>query len=270
MKNQNDNTDVLLDDEFKSKKTDLLLVHPSNIVVVGNNIRMDMGDLDLLAKSISEIGIQVPLKAKKVRGEDKWELVDGHRRFAAISILIKQGVDLKIPIIPFSGNNEDRLITMLATGIGQKELTAVEQSEGIKKLVALSFSVEEIALKIGKSVQYMYHLLKLSEAPKEVKVLLAQNKVSSGVVVDIIRQAENEEQQVEMVKRVIEVANEQGKTKATGKHLEKKVTPIQKFTQLADRITQEEDKNEKMELFLSLFTEIKKEKSVEELMELFQ
>lgn len=267
MKNQDDKKVV----EVKNSKTDLMLVLPSNIVIVGDNIRMDMGDIEALALSIKDIGIQIPLKAKKIRGEEKWELVDGHRRFTAISLLIEQGVDVgKIPVIPFSGNSEDRLITMLATGTGQKELSAIEQSKGVKQLMVKHYTVEEIAQKIGKSVQYMYHLLKLSEATREVQELLVQNKISSGAVVDIIRQAKTDEQQTEMVKKVIEVAVSDGKEKATSKHVVKKPTYIQKYTQLADRITQEEEKNEKMELFLSLFTRIKKEESVEELMELFK
>src|SRR5690606_28568233 len=108
----------------KTSKTDIMLVDPQNILIVGDNIRQDLGDIEALAESIREIGLQIPLKAKKVRGEDKFNLVDGHRRFTAIQHLISLGVDVgKVPVVPFSGNDEDRLITMLATGIGQKELT---------------------------------------------------------------------------------------------------------------------------------------------------
>lgn len=254
----------------KTKKTDILLVDPSNIVIVGDNIRQDMGDLESLADSIQETGLQIPLKAKKVRGEDKYALVDGHRRFAAINILIKRGVDVgRITVVPYTGNDEDRLVTMLATGIGQKELTPIEQSEGVKRLTQMQYAVDEIAKKIGKSVPYIYHLLKLAGAPKEVKNLVAKGKVSVNVVVDIIRQTENSEQQTEMVKKVVEASEANGRTKATNRDMTKKPNPFQKLKELVSKIEEQDEKNEKMELFLTLFTRNKMGDTVDELFELF-
>ena len=46
----------------ETKKTDILLVDPRNIIVVdGFNVRTDMGDIEALAGSIVELGLQVPL-----------------------------------------------------------------------------------------------------------------------------------------------------------------------------------------------------------------
>lgn len=276
------NTEVVAD-ELSTKKNDYMLVNPVNIVLAGDNIREDMGDLEELANSIGEIGIQIPLKGKKVRGEDKFVLVDGHRRFAAIQILIERGVDVgRIPLLPFNGSDEDRLITMMATGIGQKELTPVEQAEGVKKLLMMHYSVEEIARKIGKSSGYIRRLGKLSEAPREIKRLLAQGKVSSNVVVDIMKETDNAQEQTAMVNDVIKTATENGRKKAThkdtkgtkvGKETDKnKIAPFHLISMLVDRIEEEEDEdiNDNMRLFLKVYTEVKKSKSVEELFKLFK
>lgn len=276
------NTEVVVD-ELSTKKNDYMLVNPVNIVLAGDNIREDMGDLEELANSIGEIGIQIPLKGKKVRGEDKFVLVDGHRRFAAIQILIERGVDVgRIPLLPFNGSDEDRLITMMATGIGQKELTPVEQAEGVKKLLMMHYSVDEIARKIGKSSGYIRRLGKLSEAPREIKRLLAQGKVSSNVVVDIMKETDNAQEQTAMVNDVIKTATENGRQKAThkdtkgtkvGKETDKnKIAPFHLISMLVDRIEEEEDEdiNDNMRLFLKVYTEVKKSKSVEELFKLFK
>jgi ParB-like partition proteins len=255
----------------KTKKTDIMLVDPKNIVIVGDNIRQDLGDIEQLASSIAEVGIQIPLKGKKVRGEDKFELVDGHRRFTAIQLLLSRGVDIGfIPVSPYLGNSEDRLITMLATGVGQKELTPVEQADGVKKLLSFGYNTDEIAKKIGKSLPHIYHLLKLSEAPRSIKKLIADGKVSANVVVEIIREfPDDEEKQIEKIKGLVEVATERGKTKVTKSTTEKKYVPSKALKSLVDRINNQDEKTEKMEWFLTVYEKMQTTKSIEELVELF-
>lgn len=157
--------------EQKNKRTDLMMVLPQNIIVVeGFNKRIDYGDIEGLAQSILMNGLQLPLRAKKVLNQDTYELVDGHRRMRAIQLLIDRGHDIgRIPVIPFKGNQDDRLFTMFITGVDSKPLNTIEQSECVRMLINAGFNNEEISTRVGKSVSHINNLEKLSYVPKAVK-----------------------------------------------------------------------------------------------------
>lgn len=256
----------------KTKVTDLKLVDPRNIILVdGFNVRQDMGDLETLADSIQELGVEIPLKAKKVRGEDKWELVDGHRRMAAINLLLSKGIDIaRIPVVPFVGNDEDKIISMIATGIGQKQLNEVEQSEAIKRLIKYGYKVEEISKKIGKSIPHVYNLSYLSNTSKQVKEFILNGKITPNTVIQIIKQTDDNEQQLKYIQKAIDNAENSGKKTATSKNVTglKRKSPIQKLKELELYLDSNDISNEKTKLLYNLLINVNN-KSVEELADLF-
>lgn len=252
---------------LKSKRTDIFLVDPRNIVVKENfNVRKDLGDVRSLMESIVETGLQVPLKASKIRGEDKYELVDGHRRMAAIDLALEEGHDIKyVEVSPFKGNDEDRVFSMVITGTGQKALSDVEMSEAIKRLVNFGYKVEEIASKIGKSVPQTYNYLNISSLPKMIKNKIEDNKISASLVLQIVREEKDGEKQMEMVEEAI--ANTGGTKKATAKNSTriKTKTDKQKLKEAFEILKEtESEKVELLEFMLNV-----KEKSVEEIVEYF-
>ncbi|MES2515938.1 MAG: ParB N-terminal domain-containing protein [Bacteroidota bacterium] len=250
-----------------TKRKDTMLVDPNNIVVRGGfNVRMDMGDLEALADSIASMGQEIPVKAKKLRGEDKWELVDGHRRFAAIQILLKRGTEFPyVEVAPYVGNEEDQIFTMIVTGTGQKPLNEVEQAEAIKRLVAMHYKPEEICQKIGKSVPHIYNLLNLANVSKEIKNFVAQGLITGGTVVQIVKQTKDSGEQLKIVKDAIEtaktVAVAEGKPvkKATSKHVValKTKTPIQKFKEVVEELDKRDKKSKEAELLIEIYVALK-------------
>lgn len=257
-----------------TKNKDIMLVDPRNIVFNPENVRTDMGDIDELMESIVEIGLQVALKAKKVRGEDKYLLVDGHRRMSAVLLALEKGYDIPyVEVMPYTGNNEDILFTMIVTGSGQKPLTDIELAEAIKRLVSFHYKPEEIAKKIGKSVPHVYNLLTLANAPKEVRNLVHEGLISGGTVVQIARLTDDTDKQVKMVKDAIEDAKKASvgsKTpkKATAKNVEslKANTPVQKINQLIVELEMRDEKSEQT-VFIIEFLSAMKTESVETLLE---
>jgi ParB family chromosome partitioning protein len=256
-----------------TKRTDRMLVDPRNIVMVdGFNVRTDLGNIEELANSILEMGLQVPLMAKKVRGSDKYELVDGHRRFTAVKYLLDKGHDIPyVDIIPFNGNEEDRVLAMITTGTGQKSLTEMEQAEAIKRLINFHYKPEEIAKKIGKSIPHVYNLIALSKVSKKIKEVIGSGDISGTTVVQIVRQTDDEREQYEMITKAVDEAKKQGKKKATAKNVSglKTKTPVQKLNELVKHLDDNEISNEKVELLVELVANLK-DSSVEELSELFK
>jgi ParB family chromosome partitioning protein len=257
----------------KTKKTDILLVDPKNILVTdGFNVRQDMGNLEELADSINSMGVEVPLKAKKVRGEEKYELVDGHRRYAAIQLLLAKGTDIPyVPVQPYTGNEEDRVFSMIITGTGQKSLTELEQAEAIKRLIAFGYGADEIAKKIGKSLPHVYNLMQLANCTKKIKDVIAKGEISGNTVVQIVKQTDDEHEQYEMITNAVSAAKAAGKNKATAKNVAnlKTKTPIQKLKDVSNYFADNGITNEKVELLDSLLLNINNA-TVEELIELLK
>jgi ParB family chromosome partitioning protein len=257
----------------KTKNNDILLVDPRNIVIVdGFNVRTDYGDIEALAGSILELGLQVPLIGKKVRGEDKFELVDGHRRFKAIQYLLANGHDVPyVKLTTFTGNEEERVLAMVTTGTGQKPLTEIEQAEAIKRLVNFHYKPEEIAKKIGKSVPHIYNMLTLANASRKVKELVISGDISGTTIVHIVRQTSDEREQYKMVEEAIENAKKEGKKTATAKNVNAlKVKNVSvKLKELIAELDNRGIKNDKVEFIADLVTNLK-DSTIDELVKMFE
>jgi len=226
---------------LKSKRKDLMLVDPRNIIIQeGFNIRHDLGDISSLMQSIQEFGLQVPIKAKKVYGTDKWEVVDGHRRMMAINSLIELGVPIEfVEVSIFSGDVTEKILSMLITGTGQKPLTEYEQSEGIGRLIDSGEKPENIAKKIGKSIPHIYHLLKIYSLPEKYKQKIRDGYISGYTMLELFEDYSDEELDYEL-EMVIDNAQQSAKNgevkKATAKNMKKDrpLTPMEKFKILRD------------------------------------
>lgn len=224
---------------LKSKRKDYFQVDPKNIVVKnGFNIREDMGDMLSLMQSIQELGLQIPIKAKKIYGTEQYELIDGHRRMLAINGLIENGVEIDyVDVIIFSGDESDKILSMLVTGTGQKPLTEFEQSEGIGRLVDVGERPDDIAKKIGKSTPHVYHLLKIYSLPEKYKQKIKEGYISGYTMLELFEQYSEEELDEEL-EAVINDAQKSSKSgeikKATQKNVkkEKVLKPIEKFNLL--------------------------------------
>lgn len=177
------------------KKRDLTMV-PFELLVTreGFNVREDMGNIDELAASIKENGVKVPLRGYKEKGADKFYITDGHRRYSACALVVKQtGQSILVPFVlePQGYNDEQRVLDMFITNEG-KPLTPLEQSEGIHRLKNWGYSDADISKKIGKSTVYVWKLSYLYSAPKKLKTLIKEGKVSASLAMDFISKGEGE------------------------------------------------------------------------------
>jgi ParB family chromosome partitioning protein len=276
---------------LKTKKNDLLLIDPRNIVIEeGFNVRTDMGDLDGLANSIIEFGQLEPIFVMKIRGEEKFALTDGHRRMAAIRLAIEKGHPIPyVRAIVSSGNLEDRIFAMVITGIGKKPLTSVEEGEAYKRLKAYGYKVDDIAKRVGKSLPHIYNMLKLADVPMVVKQRINEGVVSGNTVLQLLKDVKTTDELLEVIDNASKAVNienevesetlptETGKTTSKANTKKKKVTaksvgilsPMKKLE--AALIIADEKNYQYIDMLQELFTALNNKNSkVENIAKIFK
>jgi ParB/RepB/Spo0J family partition protein len=231
----------------KTTKNDLLSIDPRNIIIEDDfNVRADYGNIDELAKSIVEFGQLEPIMVTKKRGTDQYILTDGHRRMKAILKAIEKGHPIKyVKAFITSGNIEDRIFAMVITGIGKKPLNNLEEGEAYKRLKAYGYEVKDIANKVGKSLPHIYNMLKLADAPQQVKKYIINGDISGNTVVSLLKDVKTADDLIRVVEEAVlasEIEHEQDekagkkttkKKKATARHTGV-LTPMKKLEAALD------------------------------------
>jgi ParB/RepB/Spo0J family partition protein len=206
----------------KSSRSDMVTIDIRTIDVNwDDNVRRNYNGIDALAESIKEHGLKDPLKVSKVKGEERYILVDGHRRYKAISSLLEAGVPIsRVKAVVVSSNPETRLAEMIITGVQKQNLHPVEQAEAFLRLKNYGWDVKKIASMLGESgdgkvrLNLVYRYLKLAEAPEAIKQRCLRGEISHDTVIRIIETNDGDyEKTVEVVESAIEantITNEMG------------------------------------------------------------
>ncbi len=190
---------------LKTKKTDLLLIDPNNIVIEDDfNVRQDYGDIDSLAKSIASVGQIEPVVVSKIRGTDQYILTDGHRRMKGIMLAKKNGANIPYVKAVVSENNPiTRLLTMVITGADKKPLTNLEEGEAYKRLKAEGINAKEIASRVGKSFVHVYAMMKLADAPDQIKQYIRNGEISGSTVSKLMQDYNTVEELIQVVEEAV-------------------------------------------------------------------
>mgnify|MGYP001828168792 CR=1 FL=1 len=123
--------------QFSQGRSEIHKIHPRHLTPEpGFNERSDFGDIERLAKSIEQLGVQQTLRIRKIKGEETLYIVDGERRYKACMLIIEQGKDPgPIPCKLEAQNTTDaeRLVHQVTLNSG-KEFTLLEKSRVYKRL----------------------------------------------------------------------------------------------------------------------------------------
>ena len=257
----------------KEKRTDLPKVDPKALKLIeGFNIRSEYGDIESLAKSIAERGVMVPLRGYR-DPEDKQKIivVDGHRRFKAIQYAINV-LKAEIEYVPIvleqrGYSKEDRILDMFTLNDG-KRLEPIEEGELFKRLKSLGWEEKFIAQKTGRSLVHVYKMIEVANSPMTIKNAVKEGAISANTVSQIIKETKNEEEQKEMVQEAVKTAQNQGKKKATTKHV-KKVSSKNPIAATEEALKLAEEKgvdNEKMDIIQAFICLLKKKPSSQDIL----
>lgn len=211
------------------------MIDPRNIEVVeGFNGRefFDRAELEKLKGSIKENGVVTPIEVKKIRGTDRYQLIDGERRWRVCMELINEGVDIRIPSNVFAGNDVDALVHMLIKNDNVR-LSFVEEASVIKRFYALGLTDKEISKLTGRPKAYLLSLQRISTVPESIKKLILKGHISHTLVLEVVK-----DENVDLTKAFKEIeatviANKElGKVKTTKKHIDKVIGKIDSFSAL--------------------------------------
>jgi len=200
----------------------------------GFNPRHDYGNIDELARDIEENGILVPLRGFKRKGEDKYILTDGHRRFKAAMIVQKKfpKIELRIPLIAHKVMpDEQRLLNVLSFNSGL-HLTPLEESEVISRLVKFGLTDRDIIKKTGMTATYISNLKLLYNSPQKLKNHITSNMVSATLAMEVLRENKDFDSAVKIIEDGVSFAKEKGKDKVVKRDLEQSQGKVNSYSAL--------------------------------------
>jgi ParB/RepB/Spo0J family partition protein len=134
-----------------------------------------------LADSFASNGIIEPLVARLAG--DHYEIVCGARRWRAAAIAQLATV----PVIVKSLTDAQALEIMVIENNQREDVSALEEAEGFKQLLATGYDLEKLAERIGRSKKYVYDRLKLLGLIPSAKKLLEDQRINAGHAILIAR-----------------------------------------------------------------------------------
>lgn len=163
-------------------------IDPKDIQVIsGFNQRLDFGDIDELAAQIKEQGLLEAISVvpyKDENGQEKYLLINGERRFRAISKLIDDGVDvglIKANILPQNLNDEELFTQQFMRNEGKK-FTEIELAHLCKKLKDLGCTNSDIAKKLGKNPGVITYALQMLDYDPRIVEMLENGEICGSDV----------------------------------------------------------------------------------------
>jgi ParB family transcriptional regulator, chromosome partitioning protein len=138
--------------------------------------RFDDASLAELAASIKSQGIMQPIVVRKI-ANGKCEIIAGERRFRAAQLA---GLT-EVPVVIKEVDDKTALTLALIENLQRQDLNAIEEAEGIQRLIAeFKFTHEQAAEAVGKSRSAVTNLLRLLELAPPVKDRVVAGTLEMG------------------------------------------------------------------------------------------
>lgn len=180
-----------------TKRTDIFLIDPRNIVVVENfNVRRDF-DLEELKEQIKSKGVLNPVTVIpfKEDGVERYKLVDGERRYRATMLAIEEGANIqyiKALKAPKDASLEDLYIEQMMRNEG-KRFTEYECAIMFRRFKEeFGYSQIEIADKFKKSPAFVSKCLSLLDLPPYIQEKIVKGELPVKAAKEIAANYESE------------------------------------------------------------------------------
>ena len=136
----------------------------------------DAAALAELSDSIREHGVIQPLLVRPM-ADGSYRLVAGERRYRAARMA---GLT-EVPVTVREMSDEEESIFALIENLQREDLNAIEEAEGLKRLIdSFGLTQEQAAARVGKSRTAVTNALRLLHLPEEITALVKDGKVSMG------------------------------------------------------------------------------------------
>jgi len=137
----------------------------------------DEDDLKEIAETIRDKGIYQAILVRPL--DDRLQIVFGARRYRGSLLAGKE----TIPAIVRHMSDAEVIEAQLIENLQRRDVHPMEEAEGYKRFLSLSeptYTVEQIAAKVGKAPGYIVTRLKLTELCDEVAAAFYQNDIGVG------------------------------------------------------------------------------------------
>ena len=171
----------------KTKRKDIYSIDPRNIIVPeGFNSRVNFGNIDELAEQIKQAGMLNPITVQTVKQEDgteKYNLIDGERRYRAIMKLIDAGEDIQYVnaiIVPSTLTKEELYVQQAMRNEGKNfnEYEWAILADKIRKDCGLN--PKQISTLLGKNSGVVIYWLQILDMPEDLQALIRDNKIGGS------------------------------------------------------------------------------------------
>ena len=138
----------------------------------------DKEKMEELTNSIKERGIIQPIIVRRLSNQiNKFEIIAGERRWQAA-----QNAGLhEVPVVEIEADNLKSLEFAIVENVQRSDLNPIEEALGYRKLIDdFNYDQEKVSKFIGKSRAHVANFLRLLSLPKEVILLIEENKISQG------------------------------------------------------------------------------------------
>ena len=154
----------------------------------------DEGAIAELAASIKQHGLLQPITVRP--DGEKYEIVMGERRFRAWWENRKASPEfpIEIPCIVRVMSDEEALDAMITENLQRKDVDPIEEAFAFGQLHAHGKTIEEIALRFGKSARFITERIKLDKLLPELKQWVTKGWMNIGAAMHICKLTEDEQQ----------------------------------------------------------------------------
>ncbi len=169
----------------------------------------DEARLNDLAESIRQYGVLQPIVVtrKEFKKDDggigvEYELISGERRLRASKLA---GV-AQIPVVIRANEESDLMKLELAIieNLQREDLNCVDRAKAFQKLVdEFGFKHAQIALKLGKSREYVSNSLRILALPEHMLKAVAEGKISEGHTRPLLMLSDRKDEQETLFKEII-------------------------------------------------------------------
>lgn len=162
--------------------------------------RSSLGALDDLQSSIDTHGVLEPLLVRPLDG-GRYELVSGERRFhAAMAVGLAE-----VPCIELRVTDQQALEIALIENLQRKDLTAFEEADGYRTLIAkYEYTHEQVALAVGRSRVTVTETLRLLQIPDSIRDLCRHADITAKGILLEIAKASNLETMARLIREIVE------------------------------------------------------------------
>ncbi|MFT3686406.1 MAG: ParB/RepB/Spo0J family partition protein [Phycisphaerales bacterium] len=171
----------------------------------------------IMVASVKAFGLLEPLLVRKVEGEDRYDVIDGKRRLAALRV-VHRGENPRIECSPKNVDDHTARAISLSANYTQLKMHPLDESEAFARLATEDGKgVEEIAIEFGVSDSYIRQRMKLAglaspikHAYREGKIDTATAEVFASVPADrqeeVWQEVNGNPHNAQQVRRIIEAA----------------------------------------------------------------